>query len=531
MRRAGTAMLATALLTAPAIGDDAADFNAALGRAATGAILANAYLVACAKEVPDQAQAQRDAAAGWAHRVDLAGYYRLLDGAMASAPGLQDDLAENAERAQGIVDHEVALDAAPCHDLRSALADSEVFDIASDIRYLLRNADDFGIAVAEPAHDPIVDSAEVLPLARLSAQIAAKMDEIGSKDSAREDRDLREAREEHATEWLEQSAALAIFGRVVADDELREWRGDQQSSFLARCASFAAETHEAAMAADIGEDTVISGTIRWLREDRIGGVVSLNDCRVLGESSDAADLVNIDDDSPGLMLRPPAYEEAYAGPGQGIAMRDVDRVLYDAEFSNRLDGFGNGYTDRREDIYVLLRDGTAYRHEWNFAFTDLNLALSREREPDRWFSWNDSWGTVTLTQTGGLDEGETVALSKARQLAPVPEGQRLEATYYYLNVGMGGGRSDRDYAFSANGQVVHTRGGFVAGSFGTSYIIAVGEDDVTQSTYRFDGFTLLIDGPEGQERHFVALLDGGDADKPEEVIIGGRVYWLREGDE
>lgn len=531
MKRVGTLILATVLLTTQAIGDDAADFNAALGKAATGAILADAYLVACGKEVPDQVQAQQDAVAGWAHRVDLAGYQRLVEGAVTALPGLADDLGDNARRAQGIVDDEVARDASPCRDLRSALADSEVFDIASDIRYLLRNADDFGITVAEPARDPIGDSVEVLPLARLSAPIAIKMDEIGSKDGAREDRDLREAREEHATKWLAQRAALVLFGRVVAEDELREWRGDQQSSFLATCASFSDDTHETALAAYIGQDRVIAGTIRWLREDRAGGVISLDDCRVLSDDYGAADLATMEDDGAGLMLRPPAYEEAYAGPGQGIAMADVDRVLYDAEFSNRLDGFGNGYTDRREDIYVLLRDGTAYRHEWNFAFTDLDVAVSRKREPDRWFSWDDRWGTVTLTQTGGMVEGEKIDLSKARRLAPVPEGQRLEATYYYLNVGMGGGRSDRDYAFSADGQVVHTRGGMVAGNFGTSYIIAAGQDDVSRSTYRFDGFTLLIDGPNGPERHFVALLDGDDANQPEEIVIDGRVHWLRKDDE
>ncbi len=69
------------------------------------------------------------------------------------------------------------------------------------------------------------------------------------------------------------------------------------------------------------------------------------------------------------MLRPLDYAEAYGAPGAGIVLSDIDRVLYDAEFANRMDGFGNGYTQRDEDIYVLLRDGTAYRHAWNFAFS------------------------------------------------------------------------------------------------------------------------------------------------------------------
>lgn len=531
MMRVAPLLLAT-VLSMPAAGNETADFIDALGKAVTGAILAEAYLSACAIEAQDHVQAQRDAMAGWAHRVDLAGYRRLLEGAAVQLPGLADDLVDNAERAQGIVDAEVARDSSSCLDFRSALADNAVFDIAADIRYLLRNADDFGIAVSEAASSPTTETIEVVPLASLSVQIADKMDEIGSRSGAQEDRDLREAREEHATEWLEQRPALAIFGRVVADDELREWRGEQQSSFIVTCASFGDDAHETAMASDIGEDRIVVGEIRWLRDDRVGGVVSLGNCRVFNHDPDTVTLAGIADDSAGLMLRPPEYDEAFAGPGEGIAIGDIDRVLYDAAFENRLDGFGNGYTDRQEDIYVLLRDGTAYRHEWNFAFTDLDVALSRQREPDRWFTWQDSWGTLTLRQTGGLDEGDEIDLSEARRLVPVPQGQRLEATYYYLNVGMGGGRSDRDYAFSQDGQLLHSRGGFVAGNFGTSYIIVAGGDDtVTKSNYVFDGYTLLIDGPDGQERHFVAILDGDDPGHPEEIIIDGQVHWLRENNQ
>lgn len=529
MMRGASLLLTSMLLVMPAIGDDAA-FNDALSKAVTGAIVAEAYLAACAVATPDHVQAQRDAMAAWSHSVDLTGYRRLMVGAVARFTGLEDDLRDNAERAQGVVEEEVAQDASPCQDFRAALTDNDIFDIAADIRYLLRNADDFGIVVEYAASEPVSDGVEVMPLASLSVLIANKMDEIGSKAGAREDRDLREAREKHATEWLEQPAVIAISGRVVADDELREWRGDLQSTFLATCASFEDDTHEAAMAAGIGEDHILVGEIRWLREDRIGGVVSLDDCQLF--DLEAVDLAGIDDDSAGLMLRPPEYDEAYAGPGDGMAMGDIDRVLYAASFENRLDGFGNGYTDREENIYVLLRDGTAYRHEWNFAFTDLDVPLSRQREPDRWFSWQDSWGTITLRQTGGLDEGDEIDLSDARRLMPVPQGQVLDATYYYLNVGMGGGRSDRDYAFSVDGHLLHSRGGFVAGNFGTAYIIAVGDDaPATRSAYSFDGYTLLIDGPDGQERHFVAMIDGDDPGHPQEIIIDGEVHWLREDDE
>ena len=284
------------------------------------------------------------------------------------------------------------------------------------------------------------------------------------------------------------------------------------------------------MARDLGQDRIVVGEVRWVSDAREEGELSLDDCRVFVHDPAEVALTTIADDSAGLMLRPLDYAEAFAGPGAGIALSDVDRVLYDAEFANRMDGFGNGYTQRDEDIYVLLRDGTAYRHEWNFAFTDLDVDLSRQREPDRWFTWQDNDGTLTLTHTGGLDAGEEIDVSEARRLMPVPEGQRVDDTFYYLNVGMGGGRSDREYAFSTDGQLHYSRSGFVAGNFGTSYIIVAGNsgDEVSTASYEFDGYTLLIDG---QERHFVALIDGEDPGRPEEIIIDGQVHWLREDDQ
>lgn len=533
MLRLATALSIAVLLAPPSLADDRADFLEVMGKAATGAMVAEEYGAACDTRYPESQQARRDAFAGWSHQVDLPGYYRFLNAAFETLPNLEADLEQNRPRAQAEVEKDIASGGSACADFRAALNDNAIFDIKAPIRELLRNAGDFGIVVADAPIAPVNQTSEVVPLIVLSARLASKMDEIGSKAGAEGNRDLRAAREDHAEAWLKQQAALAIYGRIVNDDSLRQWRGDQQSSFLATCRSFANAEDEAAMKRDLAEERVVVGEPRWVRDEREGGVVSLDRCRVFAQDPSGIALAGLEDDSAGLMLRPLEFDEAFAGPGEGIAMSELDRVLYDAEFSNRMDGFGNGYTQRDEDIYVLLRDGTAYRHEWNFAFTDLDIDLSREREPGNWFTWQEHWGTVTLTRTGGLDAGEEIDLSEARRLMPVPEGQMLYQTYYYLNVGMGGGRSDREYAFSADGQVQYSRSGFVAGNFGTSYIIVAGSgaDEVSVSTYAFDGYTLLIDGPEGEERHFVALIDGQNSDQPEEVIIDGQVYWLRENDE
>lgn len=527
MRRLGLVMAASTLALYPAAADEAAAFSDALGTAATGVTLAEAYLASCDKYEPESADARHDAFAGWAHKVDLPGYRRLLAGAAGLLPDVIVSLDEQVETARQMVDNDAQNDRSSCTQFKAELA-ADRFDIERPIRYLLRNAAAFGITIADAPVLPTSDGTEVVPLVVLSAQIAAKMAEVGSKAAAVGDRDLRTARQDRAEAWLAQRPALAIFGRITDKDSLREWRGDQQSTFAARCQSFADDGEAEAMVRDIGQDRIVLGTIRWLRDDRAGGVLSLNDCRILVQDPAEVELADIDDESAGLMVRPPDYEEAYAGPAQGMAMGDIDRVLYAADFSARMDGFGNGYTRRSEDIYVLLRDGTAYRHAWNFAFTDLDVALSRQREPDRWFSWRDDWGKVTLAQTGGIDAGNELDLSSARRLMPAPAELVLDASYYYLNVGMGGGRSDRTYAFAADRTLVHTRSGFVAGNFGTSYIIASGESETASSTYRFDGYTLLIDGADGEERHFVALIDGHSANAPDEVIIDGQVHWRRE---
>lgn len=519
------------LIGPPAVADDTRDFLEALGQAATGAIVAEAYQSACDVRYPESRQARQDALAGWAHRVDLAGYRRFLDAAFGVMTDLEADLEENRARAQALVDDDVDTDGSACGDLVGTLDENDMFDIETPIRYLLRNADDFGILVADgDAASEGSESVEVVSLVALSAQLARKMDEIGSKEGGQANRDLREAREDHAEAWLAQRPALAVLGRVIGEDSLREWRGEQQSAFLASCRSFADDRQEAMMAQDIGAERVVVGQVRWVLDRREGGEVSLDGCRIFQHEPGEVPLATIDDESMGLMLRPPDFDEAYAGPGQGILIDDVDRVLYLGEFANRIDGFGNGYTQRDEDIYVLLRDGTAYRHAWNFSFTDIDLTLSRQREPDRWFTWRERQGTVMLTQTGGLDAGAEVDLSAARRLMPMPQGLRLDATYYYLNVGMGGSRSDREYVFSPDGQLRYSRSGFVAGNFGTSYIIVAGDsgNETVTSTYTFDGYTLLVDGPEGPERRFVALIDGQDPGRPEEIIIDGQVHWLRE---
>jgi len=521
------AAVAILLLAAPALADEAAEYAELLSETVTAVTAARAYAEVCDQRFPDGQVERRDAMAGWAHVVDLAAYDRLLAGATAAHPDVGAELEAYVAGARDEAAAAIETDAAPCHDLRQGL-EEDMLDLAGDIRSLVRDAEYFGIDVADapaPAFD--IPDFGVMPLAELWTRALAVMEEVGSKAGAEDNRHLREAREDYLLAWLEAQGELHLRGRIVAEDELREWRGDWQSSLEVSCSDFASERDKDLFAAAFGTDVVVTGSPTWVLEQRVGGVINLRDCRVSkAKATDAAPAI---DDSAGLMLRPLEFAEAFAGPNAGITMNQVDRVLYAADFANRIDGFGNGYIDRQEDIYVLLRDGTAYRHEWDFAFTDLSVDLSRQREPERWFTWSDHWGKVTLVQSGGLDEGEEIDLSDAQRLVPVPADQRLDGAFYYLHVGSGGARSDREYVFSTDGTVTYTRGGFIAGNFAGSFITVVpGDDEPQRLTYRFEDFTMIVDGPDGEERHFFAMLDGADPAAPEELLIRGQVYWDRE---
>ncbi|MBF0680303.1 MAG: hypothetical protein IR164_15360 [Devosia sp.] len=526
IRIAGAA-LAMLFVLGPAQADEATEYAELMGNTVTSVTKARAIVDVCDERFPDSRIARSDFMAGWAHVVDLPTYDQVLAAAIAAYDGLGTELDAYAMSAREEVATAIEADASPCHDLAQEL-NEEMLDLASSIRSLSRNAEDFGIEIAE-APAPAFEAHElgVMPLATLWTRSLAVMEAIGTKASAEDNRHLREAREEYLLQWLEAQGQLHLRGRIVSDDELREWRGDWQSSLEASCSDFATERDKNLFAAGLGTDVVITGSPRWVLEQRVGGVINLGDCRVSNaKPTNGAPAI---DDSAGLMLRPLEFTEAFASPNAGLAMNQVDRVLYAADFANRIDGFGNGYIDRQEDIYVLLRDGTAYRHEWDFAFTDLNVGLSRQREPERWFTWSDHWGKVMLVRSGGLDQGEEIDLSEAQRLVPMPADQRLEGAFYYLQIASGGARSDREYVFSADGTVTYTRGGFIAGNFAGSFITVVPGDEAPQRlTYRFENFTMIIDGPDGQERHFFAMIDGGDPASPEELLIRGQVYWERE---
>lgn len=523
--RAPLLILATALTMATAAAaDELSDLNDAFGALVTPLYHARAEYESCRATFPDRASMFQDSFNAWYHRHDMAEAMRAIAALSEAAPGIAVQLEKADQAISEAAMAELAADPARCDQLAGRLADNH--DPGRALQQLKRSLRHFDIKVPPPpvSPHPLMAEAEILPLGLLSARLEAVMATIGSAGGAALSRDLREARAAEGEAWLGAHPVLMVSGRVIGDDEIREWKGDLQSRFALRCRSFDNETSEALFLQLDGQDAVVSGKLRSVTGSADGGMIVLEHCRAGAPSGMRAPRAS-GDDSIGLMPRPPAAEEVYAGPGAGIASGDIAHVLYEADFDFRLDGFGNSYTDRREAIWLLLLDGSAYRHDWSFPFADLNVAVSKARESALWFHWEAAGEGFTLTAA----DGSFRDLTDAQELVSPGSDFRPDARYYYRQIGMGGTRTDRSYAFSSDGTVIHRRSGFVAGNVGAGYLITSGSSDTpVTSTYRFEDFALILGTPGGEIRQFVARPASADADLPDTLLIGGEAWWLEE---
>jgi hypothetical protein len=146
-----------------------------------------------------------------------------------------------------------------------------------------------------------------------------------------------------------------------------------------RCNAFVDKVAEDRVKALEGTEAVIGGWVSGLHLSSGGeGSITFKKCGFL----DDRPLITSDlPESGGLKMRPPSAEEANAGPGKGIQLRDVEQVVYKLDRRTSFSAMGGGFSmDRREDTYVLLKDGTAYRRRWGFPFIDINVAVVKRRD-------------------------------------------------------------------------------------------------------------------------------------------------------
>lgn len=508
-------------------------------------VTAEGVLEACDRRDPAGRATRRAALEAWRSSQPLGSF----EEALRAMPALQSLRQSLARSTQDKLETLVAKQPALCSNAGSFLA-SPGMQLAGKIAAFRRlTAAPKGVApgYASPPEPP-APGLRLHTLAQISALVSNAMDTAGAKPSTR-DRALSDARSKAGEVALGRLGPIAIKGRVIGSDRLREWRGERQSTFEIRCRSFAADADRDRMKASNGTDLLVSGAVRSVSEDRTGleGRIALKACRVLPADAPTLDQATLTEEG-GLMPRPMEPEEAFAGAGKGIDPGSVDSVLYEASFSNRMDGFGNGYLDRQEDIYVLLKDGSAYLHTWSFPFTDLDVAQSKRREPARWFTWKSGWLSSGITLTSSLGEAKT--LEKPQRLKPLKTGSTFAHAYYYLTVAFGGVRRDRGVTFRADGTMTATRSSFVAastgygggnvgvsgpgfsysgGGGGQGFIAAQGPSGEITGRYAIAPWSLTITATDGSiERRFFAHLDSETGTPPDSVIVDGEVYWTRK---
>lgn len=503
------------VLAGPGAADEVQEFSDALGQVAAKAMVADAYVVRCNIADPAGAEARRDLRAVWRHRNRIAEYDAVMAATSALDAGVAAQHAGFMETVAAAVAEDVAADPGVCDRLGEVFA-QEDYAVGPVVRRLVRVAPRFGIEIGQPEPEAETGPVPVLPLGTFSALARGVMAQVGSAAGALGDRTLREARAEHLEAVLaRENPVLVLQGRVTGADRMREWRGEMQSVFALRCRSFMDEGHARGMEAALGRDMVVVGKPSSVVEHANGeALLQLRDCGLMAPEETGQPLAAAVPDAEGFVLRPPEDAEVFAEGA--LPMGEVVRVIYTADFTNRMDGFGNGYTDRSEAVHVLLRDGTAFLHDRVFPFGDLDIVVSRAREPGKWFRWREGPGDVRLV---GAD-GEERVLEGGREVRPFAPGERLAGEFYFLSIGMMGARSDRSFDFLPDGRVRHFRGGFVAGNVGTSFLMVTPAPDApTVSDYRLEGYVLEV----GEARYFIGRPEGESG-----VLIGGEVYWAPE---
>lgn len=512
-------------------------------------VMAESVAEACDRRDPAGREARKAALEAWRSSQPLGPFEETLR-AMRSAPALQSLRRSMAGAAREQLDAQVAKSPEVCRNAKT-LFTGPTLQLAGKIAAFQRlaAAQTAGGPATGASASPPADATRRYTLAQISALVSTAMDTAGAKPAER-NRALEDARSKAGEAAFGRLGPVAVKGRAVRADRLREWRGEQQSTFEIRCRSFANDADQDRMKTSQGKDLLVSGALRWISEDRAGpeGSIALSECRVLPAEGQAPGQASLPDKA-GLMPRPMEPEEAFAGADRGIAPGDVDSVLYEASFTNRMDGFGNGYVDRNEDIYVLLDDGSAYLHTWPFPFTDLDVEQSKRREPARWFTWKSGWLSSGVTLTSSTGEART--LDKPQRLKPLATGSTFRHDYYYLTVASGGARRDRGVSFRDDGTLTATRSSFVAanigygggdvgvtgpgfaysggGAGGQGFVAAQGPKAEITGRYAIAPWSLTITAADGStERRFFARPENETGAPPDSVIIDGEVHWTRK---
>ena len=378
----------------------------------------------------------------------------------------------------------------------------------------------------------------IVQLSTLAETAMNRVAPANTTDSKASDR-----REEAGDAALEALGMVAIAGHVIDDDELREWRGEQQSSFKVECDTFNDKESKEKLKALEGSEAKIAARIDRIRTySSGGGWIVLKKCIVLQPNEL---LVNAElPEAGGLELRPPTAQEANAGPGKGIPAKDIEKVAYKSDLRTSLDLRGGMHMERDEDTYLLLKDGTAYHYPWGFPFTDLDVALVKRRQPGLWYRWRLDGKDLVLTPMDGAKNSKPTTVKDVSALSPFPPGTTLERTFEFLQVTGIGARSDRKMVFHRDGRIDIYSSSLFAGHIGPSasigvsgpgvafsggndsFLTAIGPKRERHLRYTIDGYVLELTADDGvKERRFIARMGGDDGKGSGLFYFSGAMHW------
>lgn len=370
------------------------------------------------------------------------------------------------------------------------------------------------------------------------AQLSVIAKELFRRTPGAKDDDKAEA----VTAAMQTLGPIVLAGRSDGDGRLQQWLPEQRSIWSASC-EFADDAEEKRFEQAKDKDVTVIARISKVYAFE---VFNLADCRLLDDPSRIA-RSNLPE-AGGLEYRPPDAAEVNAGPDKGLPVDQIEAVLFREQFQVGMNPTGGTFTDRNEESFLLLKDGTAYRYEFDYPPTDLDVDQVRRRAPQDWSRWERPGDKYVMSAAAG----EKADLPSFTVLKPFPPDARLDRSYYYLNVFQGGVTRRIDLVFRPDGTFERHQGGsfFMQSMAGTGPdggsvgVAGGGFAAVTNENgfsamgalksrdsagrYRLDGYTLELRADEGTVTRLSIGVPGDDLKAPDTLNIGGTSYWDTE---
>lgn len=370
------------------------------------------------------------------------------------------------------------------------------------------------------------------------AQLSVIAKELFRRAPGQKDDDKVEA----VTAAMQTLGPIVLAGRSDGDDRLQQWLPEQRSIWTAGC-EFADDVEEKRFEQAKDKDVAIIARISRVYAFE---VFNLSDCRLLDDPSRLArsDLP----EAGGLEYRPPDAAEVNAGPDKGLPAGQIEAMLFREQFQVGMNLGGGTYTDRNDETFLLLKDGTAYRYDFDYPPTDLDADQVRRRAPQDWSRWERPGDKYVMSAAAG----QKADLPSFTVLKPFPPDARLDRSYYYLNVFQGGVTRRIDLTFRPDGTFKRHQGGsfFMQSMAGTGPdggsvgVAGGGFAAVTNENgfsamgalksrdsagrYRLDGYTLELRADDGTVTRLRVGVPGDDVAAPDTLNIGGTSYWDAE---